>query len=69
MTDYEKKTIEELNDIASDKKEELEKVTQDIIRGKEKNVMKVKQIRKEIARVKTAISLKKKEVIKEDKNA
>lgn len=66
IKDYRKQTIKELNALVLEKEEQLEKIAQDILKNKEKNVKKVGAIKKDIARVKTVISEKSRE---EAKNA
>jgi len=53
-----KKTDKELKKMLVDKKKELEKAVTDIYKGKEKNVSKLKFIRKDIARVNTILRKK-----------
>lgn len=61
------KTISELNKSLADKLKELEKVVQDVYKGKDKNIVKSGFIRKDIARIKTILT--EKQFIEEQKNA
>lgn len=69
MNDYINKTVEELVELKKEKKSEFEKLTQDVLKGKEKNIMKLKMMRKDIARISTAINFVAKEVKKEEQDA
>ena len=57
--DIRTKNINELNNMLNDQKKELEKIMNDVYKGKEKNLHKTKNIRKDIARIKTVLSEKK----------
>lgn len=61
------KNIRELQKVLSETLENYEKLMHDIYKGKEKNVSKVRPLKKDIARIKTVISEKK--FMKEVKNA
>lgn len=60
MDDLLKKTNEELSYDVSKKKDELEKFVQGLMKDKEKDTSKLKKLRKEIARMNTVISERKK---------
>ena len=64
MDDYRDQNLEELRAMKEEKKEELENYVQDILKGKEKNVAKIKNLKKEIARISTVISEKSKAEVK-----
>lgn len=55
MQELRAKTIEELKLELREKKEELQSVSQELLRGKSKDTSKVKKIRKEIAQIKTVV--------------
>lgn len=56
MKDLVNKKIEELKSIKIEKKLALEKLYQEILKGKEKNVSLLKKLKKEIAQVSTLIN-------------
>lgn len=55
LDELRKKTKEELNEELSKSQKSLRDVVADVLQKKEKNVKKAKQIRKEIARIKTLL--------------
>jgi len=57
--DIRNKNIKDLKKVLSDQEKVLEKFMHDVYKGKEKNVSKNKNLRKNIARVKTVIAEKK----------
>ncbi len=62
MKDLLKKTSEELHFDISKKKDELAQFVQGLMKDKEKNTSKLKKIKKEIARMHTAINERKQNV-------
>lgn len=62
MKELLKKTNEELSFDISKKKDELEKFVQGLMKDKEKDTSKLKKIKKEIARMHTAINERKQDV-------
>ena len=63
IKDLRSKSIEELRKVLADVSAEMEKVSQNLIKGKEKNTRKKMQLRKKYARVLTVLNEKK--VLKE----
>ncbi len=64
--DIRNKNTKELNKLLLDQKKELEKFMHEVYKGKEKNVAKVKMMRKGIARICSVLSEKK--FMEESKN-
>ena len=58
VTDIRNKNEQELKELIQKTRKELEELVTNIIKGKEKNVKKVRPLRKEVARIKTVISEK-----------
>ncbi|OGC50667.1 50S ribosomal protein L29 [candidate division WWE3 bacterium RIFCSPLOWO2_01_FULL_37_15] len=58
VTDLRNKNEQELKELIQKTRKELEELVTNIIKGKEKNVKKVRPLRKEVARIKTVISEK-----------
>ncbi len=64
--DLRNKNMNELNRVLEDQMKDYEKCMHDIYKGKEKNVAKTKNLKKDIARTKTIMAEKK--FMKEAKN-
>ena len=62
MDAYRKKNSDALESLVKSKKSDLEKLSQDIMKGKEKNFNKLGELRREIARISTVINEKSVEV-------
>lgn len=62
MKELRAQNIKELYALKTEKSGELYKLMQEIIKGKEKNVSKIRVLKKEIARIATVLSEKAKEV-------
>jgi len=56
------KTKEELNEQVKSLEKEIKEIMDNIIKGKEKNIMKTGKVRKDIARIKTVLKEKSLEV-------
>lgn len=54
--DLAKKTHKELTKMVEDHKKSIEKLVGDVYKGKEKNVAKIRSMKKEVARMKTQLS-------------
>lgn len=61
MNELRKKTIQELKALLNEKKGEKEKLSQDLLRGKENNINKLRIYKKEIAQISTVITEKNKQ--------
>jgi large subunit ribosomal protein L29 len=60
------KTKEELNEQVKTLEKEIKEIIDNIIKGKEKNIMKTGKVRKDIARIKTVL---KEQSLNKEKNA
>ncbi len=58
VKEFKDKTEQELNDTLKNLKKEIDKTMDSIIKGKEKNLKKVRLLRKDVARVVTVIKEK-----------
>jgi|GEM_PF-861207 len=58
LDEFRKKTKEDLLKEITNLEKEIQKVVSDILQKKEKNIMKVKYLRKDIARIKTLLNEK-----------
>ena len=67
LVDFRKKTEEDLKKEFKNVEKELQKVASDTFQKKEKNVRKVRNLRKDLARILTLINEKKKGIVKVEK--
>lgn len=59
LADLRSKTEEELKVLTASLKKDMQKVSEDLIKGKEKNIKKVKYLKKDFARIQTVLNEKK----------
>ena len=67
--DMQKKSQKDLIKMLNDQRKSIEKYVGDVYKGKEKNVAKIKKMKKEVARIKTLLSSKSEKSLEQEQNA